>query len=231
MRAIGVPGAAATCGIHDPELDPVALAVEAHQVGAERGAAVEAELADALGDLGDEQVVAIELPRGEREIDAVVLEVDGEDAGADLAALRRPRRTAVRADRPAAPRPAEAGDGRERAAGGGERARVTGAPDRRDAAGGGDRAWRGKMGAAAETAVSGCECWGSAGSACQKAKGGRQKAGRVIGPCRRSSASASRTDRPAAVATSVGLWEPTARAARSLFAPASPDRRHRVALT
>ena len=66
--------------IHDPELDPVALAVEAHQVGPERGAAVEAELADALRDLGDQQVVVIELPGSQREKDAVALEVDREDA-------------------------------------------------------------------------------------------------------------------------------------------------------
>ena len=75
-------------GVHDPELDPVALAVEADQIRADRGAAVEAELADALGNLGDQQIVAVELPRSEREIDAVVLEVDREDAGADLAAFR-----------------------------------------------------------------------------------------------------------------------------------------------
>ena len=90
--------------VHRPELDPVALAVEADQVGAERGAAVEAELADALRELGDEQVVAIELRRGEREVDAVALEVDGEDAGADLAALGDLAERPSTADRPAAPR-------------------------------------------------------------------------------------------------------------------------------
>src|SRR5262249_36637180 len=51
------------------------------------GPAVETELADALGDLGDQQVVAVELPGGEREVDAVVLEVDREDASPDLGAL------------------------------------------------------------------------------------------------------------------------------------------------
>ena len=48
-------------GVHHPELDPVAFAMEADQVRADRGAAVEAELADALGDLGDQQIVAVEL--------------------------------------------------------------------------------------------------------------------------------------------------------------------------
>ena len=106
-------------GVHDPELDPVALAVEADQVRADRGAAVEAELADALGDLGDEQVVAVELPRGEREIDAVVLEVDGEDAGADLAALGHLAERAAGAVGPLGRGRSESGDGGDEQQGGG----------------------------------------------------------------------------------------------------------------
>ena len=47
--------------IDRPQLDPVALPMEADQIGAEGAAAIETEVADALGELGDEQVVAIEL--------------------------------------------------------------------------------------------------------------------------------------------------------------------------
>ena len=97
--------------VHDPELDPVVLAVEPHQVRSNRRAAVEAELADALRDLSDEQIVAVELARGQREVDAVPLEIDGEEPGPDLAPPRHfAERAARRVGALRARRAAQSGD-------------------------------------------------------------------------------------------------------------------------
>jgi hypothetical protein len=73
-------GGGGEMGIDRPQLDPVALAMEPHQVGAHRGAAVEAELADSLSQLAHEQVIPVELGRGEGEVDSLALVVDGEDS-------------------------------------------------------------------------------------------------------------------------------------------------------
>src|SRR4051794_35203772 len=73
-------------GVHRPELDPVSLAMKAPQVGADGGAAVEAQLADALGELAHEQVVPVELSRGQAQVDVLVLVVDGENPPAGIAA-------------------------------------------------------------------------------------------------------------------------------------------------
>ena len=74
-------------GVHHPQLDPVAGPVESNQIGSHRGASIEAELADSLRQLGDEEVVAVELPRRQRQVGVVPFPIDGKDAALDLGAL------------------------------------------------------------------------------------------------------------------------------------------------
>ena len=73
-------------GVDHPELDVVAFAVEADQIGAKGGAAVDAQLADALRHLGDEEVVVVELLGRQVEEDVVVLVVDREEPRPDFTA-------------------------------------------------------------------------------------------------------------------------------------------------
>ena len=64
--------------VDHPELDPVAGAVEAHEVGPERRATVQPGLTDALRELGDQQIVAIELVGTEPHQEAAPLDVGSE---------------------------------------------------------------------------------------------------------------------------------------------------------
>ena len=68
---MGEPGIRGEVRIDHPELDPIGFAVEPDQLGADGAAAVEPELADALGQLGDEQEIAVQLSRGEGEEDSL----------------------------------------------------------------------------------------------------------------------------------------------------------------
>ena len=58
---MGVPGVGRKVRVNHPELDAVAGPMKADQIGAHRTAPVEAELADSLGELGDKEVIPIEL--------------------------------------------------------------------------------------------------------------------------------------------------------------------------
>ena len=69
------------------ELDAIAGAMEPYQVGSNRGAAVQAQFADAAGQLRDQEVIPVQLLRGERQVGLVALQVQREDAGADFGAL------------------------------------------------------------------------------------------------------------------------------------------------
>jgi hypothetical protein len=54
--------------VHHPEFHAIARAMKAHEVGAQRRTAIESSLADALRELRDEEVVAVELLRRERQV-------------------------------------------------------------------------------------------------------------------------------------------------------------------
>ncbi len=73
--------------VDHPELDPIGFPVEPDQLGTDTAAAVEPELADSLGELSDEQEIAVQLRSSQGEKDSLLLIVDREQAGPDHASL------------------------------------------------------------------------------------------------------------------------------------------------
>jgi hypothetical protein len=52
-------------GIHHPQLDAIAGSMKAYQIRPDRAATVDPELTNTLRELGDQQVVTVELSRGQ----------------------------------------------------------------------------------------------------------------------------------------------------------------------
>jgi hypothetical protein len=71
-------------GVYNPQLDAVAGTVESDQVGSHRGATIQPQLPNALRQLGNEEVVAVELVRRNREVRVVAFPIYGEEAALDL---------------------------------------------------------------------------------------------------------------------------------------------------
>jgi hypothetical protein len=67
--------------VDHPELHPVSGTVEADEIRAQGGAAVQTRLPDPLGELGDQEVVAVELVGANPHEQPAALDVGGKQSG------------------------------------------------------------------------------------------------------------------------------------------------------